>query len=236
MNHRNIRATAHGHWRNLPEHYRLEGRLNTCDEPPAVRDFVLGARLDHLHVLFLLALALARPHPEDSLELVTIAADMLSLVVEAIMQKGTLVTSGTSLVWKVSYYGLSAAGVLCLWLVNKPGETSARRAGVSKMVRDLTVLVAEIEAGLLVRPSDSNYKVQEDASRTIQALLDRLLFRGLSQIPEPGDGAQQQGGPPAVGSDHLPGWSAVEGWPLYDFESDFWTTLGDHPFLVDMNC
>lgn len=69
-----------------------------------MRDFILNARLNQLHILFLLRMAVTRSRPESDPELVTTAAEILTLIVEALMQKDYLVNSGTSLVWKVSTY------------------------------------------------------------------------------------------------------------------------------------
>ncbi|OAQ98783.1 hypothetical protein LLEC1_05579, partial [Akanthomyces lecanii] len=116
---REIHDKATAQWQALPPHFRLESSLKQCNQAPVVRDFILNARLNQLHILFLLRMAVTRSHPESDAELVSTAAEILTLIVEALMQKDYLVNSGTSLVWKVAYYGLSAAGVICLWLLHQ---------------------------------------------------------------------------------------------------------------------
>lgn len=105
INHRDIRDRANAQWHALPPHFRLESSLKHCNQTPVIRDFILNARLNHLHVLFLLRMAVTRSRPETDPELVSTAAEILTLVVEALMQKDYLVNSGTSLVWKVSPNG-----------------------------------------------------------------------------------------------------------------------------------
>lgn len=53
-----MQSDAEALWLLLPSHFRLEGDLMSCDRRPIERDFMVSARLNHLHVLFLLRLAL----------------------------------------------------------------------------------------------------------------------------------------------------------------------------------
>ena len=64
-------------------------------------DLMLGMKLNHLHVLFLLRMALVKRMAEPDSQLCGLAQDILSLVIEALIFKDNLVHSGTSLVWKV---------------------------------------------------------------------------------------------------------------------------------------
>ena len=73
-----------------------------CNRKPIERDFVVAAKLNHLHVLFLVQLALAGQISEPTPGLVALSANILSLVVEAIMFKTYLVNSGTGMIWRVS--------------------------------------------------------------------------------------------------------------------------------------
>ena len=98
-----IQAHAEAQWLALPPQFRLEGPLKLCDRKPIERDFLVGAKLCHLHVLFLVQLALARHIQEPSSQLVSTSAKMLSLVIEAVVLKDSLVNSGTGLVWKESW-------------------------------------------------------------------------------------------------------------------------------------
>ena len=62
---------------------------------------MVSTKLNHLHILCLLRMAVVRPLPESDPQLIDVSARMLSLVVEAAVLKDHLANSGTSLVWKV---------------------------------------------------------------------------------------------------------------------------------------
>lgn len=75
--------------------------MKSQDCSPVELDKLLGTKLNYLHVLFLLRQALRRRTSDWDPELNSVAGQMLSLVVEALMLREGLVNSGTSLVWKV---------------------------------------------------------------------------------------------------------------------------------------
>ncbi|KAK8150906.1 hypothetical protein G3M48_004586 [Beauveria asiatica] len=244
---REIYDKAHAQWQALPPHFRLESSLKQCNQAPIVRDFILNARLNQLHILFLLRMAVARSRPESDGELVSIAAEILTLIVEALMQKDYLVNSNTSLVWKVAYYGLSAAGVISLWLLHESSKTQPHpNVDTSKVFQSLSVLVLEMETGVLIETDDPNYKLLVDASKTIGCLLSRLIL-GRVTPPQSGEavvGAMTAAGSMAAKSPSAAmmethdvaaaqgGWNAWDGQTLHDFESDFWLNLAEHPFLA----
>ncbi|KAK9413679.1 hypothetical protein SUNI508_11760 [Seiridium unicorne] len=224
-----IQADAERHWSSLPLEFRLEGPLRLCNQPPVIRDFMLSARLNHLHVLFLLRLALSHQKPQSDPGLIKVSAEILTLIAEALMQKDQLVNSGISLVWKVAYFGLSAAGVICQWLLQQPSASLIPEINVSKIFQKLSVIVAEVETGTIVRNNDPNYKLLASASQTISCLLDRLLLEktvGQNDSQVMSDFATSILNP--MDQD---GWNAWESHALQDFESDFWTNLAEHPFL-----
>jgi hypothetical protein len=101
-----IEASAEANWLALPTHFRLEGALKDCKQNAVERDFLVSTRLNHLHVLFLLRLALLRGIAEPDARLISVAADMLSLVVETAILKQKLANSGTGLIWKESFITL----------------------------------------------------------------------------------------------------------------------------------
>ncbi|KAI1848662.1 hypothetical protein JX265_011487 [Neoarthrinium moseri] len=224
-----IQGTAEAQWLSLPLEFRLEGPLRFCNQPPVIRDFMVSARLNHLHVLFLLRLALSHHKPQSDVDLVRVSAEILNLIVEALLQKDQLVNSGTSLTWKVAYYGLSAAGVICMWLLQQPFSPQVPELNISKISQKLSVIVAEIETGTLVRSNDPNYKLLESASQTISCLLDRLF---LEKAPRQIDyEVNAEFHAPLLGHIEQDGWNAWESNVLQDFESDFWTNLAEHPSL-----
>lgn len=86
---------------DLSPQFRLQGALKACTRSPVECDFLVSARLNHLHILLLLNVALQRHVSEPDTRLVIISANMLSLVIQAILLKERLANSGTSLIWKV---------------------------------------------------------------------------------------------------------------------------------------
>lgn len=97
-----MQSDAEALWLLLPSHFRLEGDLMSCDRRPIERDFMVSARLNHLHVLFLLRLALVSSMQYPDARLITISANMLRLVIQTVVLKYDLANSGTSIVWRVS--------------------------------------------------------------------------------------------------------------------------------------
>ncbi|GAW19676.1 hypothetical protein ANO14919_091650 [Xylariales sp. No.14919] len=98
-----IQTRAEAQWEALPPRFQLQGSLLHHDiESPFEGDFLISARLNHLHVLFLLRLLLSNTLAEPDAPIVTIAGEMLSLVVEVILMRDQIINSGTGLVWKAS--------------------------------------------------------------------------------------------------------------------------------------
>ncbi|XHG07179.1 hypothetical protein AWENTII_010339 [Aspergillus wentii] len=225
-----IETDAHAQWTAVPQSYRLEGSLKACDRRPVERDFMVNMKLNYLHVQFLLRLALVRPMITDpDPELFTISMDMLSLVIETIMLKEQMINSGTSLVWKVAYYGLSAAGLISLTLVNQSFATDTLQTSMSKVFQDLSILVGEIERGTLVYIDSPNYALLARATQTIKSLLDRMMFPPHNMTTASGHQ------PALVESEQMAPWDDGT-WGLcdhylQDFEINFWHNLASHPFL-----
>ena len=96
-----MQTHAEASWEALPQRFRLNGSLKTYIGTPFERDFLVSARLNYLHVFFLLRLASQQHVPSPDESLVDISLAMLSLVVEAVVLRDHLANSGTGLVWKV---------------------------------------------------------------------------------------------------------------------------------------
>lgn len=97
-----IRMAAETQWAAMPVSLCLHGTLSSQERVPVELDFLVSARLNFAHVIFLLELTITPRVSHPSAELLRISADMLSVVVEAMVLKQRLANSGTSLVWKVS--------------------------------------------------------------------------------------------------------------------------------------
>ncbi|PSN72388.1 hypothetical protein BS50DRAFT_485249 [Corynespora cassiicola Philippines] len=234
-----IQSRAEAQWAALPAHFRLTTPLKSHNCSPLERDFLASARLNYLHIHFLTSLSLQQHMPEPDAPLISISARLLAVVSESIIAKQTLVNSGTSLVWKVVYYGLAAAGIVCLSLLHLPfpvvGEAEV---SVAKVIQDLHVVVAEVESGTLVREEDPNYALLSRAALTIKSLLERILSRELGRGGGVGAGAgagAEGAGDMGVQMPVLAGdeeWRPWDSYDLQDFEEGFWTNLAGHPFLV----
>ncbi|KAF4969339.1 hypothetical protein FSARC_3414 [Fusarium sarcochroum] len=224
-----IQRLAEAQWEPLPTKFKLQGPLKQSNQSPVISDFLVSARLNYLHILFLLRLVLTRGKAQFDTNLAVISAEMFGIVVEAIMLRNRLSNSGTSLVWKVAYYGLAAAGALCLRLLNESPETGSSRITRSKVLQHLSVLVAEIESGTLVEKDDSNYKLLMSASQTIGNLLDQLLQSRTERQRRHGDVFD-----PSLLPDmrNQTEWSPWDNAALQEFETDFWLNLAGHPSLT----
>ncbi|KAI9166387.1 hypothetical protein HJFPF1_02488 [Paramyrothecium foliicola] len=221
-----IQASAQEQWAALPEHFRLVAPMKSYDRPGLELDLMLGIRLNHLHVLFLLRMALVRRTAEPDAQLSALAEDMLSLVVEAVVFKGNLVHSGTSLAWKVVYYGLAAAGVICLSLLQQLPTTDRRAMANPKTLRELGVLIVEVEYGTLVYKEDANYALLAEATRTIKNILNRVSDARHETSRAPLNTVQQI--PEATNES----WDPWDSNSIQDFEVNFWHTLAEHPSLM----
>ncbi|CAG7924654.1 unnamed protein product [Penicillium olsonii] len=206
-----IQSQAEAQWQALPSHFRLESSLKQCTQGPFERDFVAGVRLHHLHVLFLLHLLRLRSPTEPDLPIIETAGQMLTLVVEIILLRDQLTNSGTGLIWKVAYYGLPAAGMMLLAMLKQ----KMPRAHRTRSLQDLSVFVAEVQIGTIVRAGDPNYALLSKATRTIQRFLDTTRSDALVE---------------PVGQEDE--WAALLSQDLWDFEAGFWQSLADHPSLL----
>ncbi|CAG9982671.1 unnamed protein product [Clonostachys byssicola] len=225
-----IQAEADFQWMRLPQCYHSETELELANCKPIERDFIITARLGYLHVQFLLQRTLLQHPSQHDERLFKISTQILSLVIDAILCRDRLVNSGSSLVWKVAYFGLAAAGTICVCLINRFFATMPSSVEISATVQNLSTLVAEIERGTLVSSQHPNYALLTSATKTIDSLLKRLIASSAT-------GVSIHNYPQSSSSivvdqieDLDPGiWNTQEN--LQDFEIDFWLNLSEHPFL-----
>ncbi|KAJ5748421.1 uncharacterized protein N7511_010117 [Penicillium nucicola] len=224
-----IQAQATTQWQSLPPHFRLEASLKQCTQSPFQRDFIASVRLHHLHVLFLHSLLLLKSPTEPSASIINTASQMLTLVVEIILLRDQLTNSGTGLIWKVAYYGLPAAGIMLLAMLKQciPRSGSGSVSIRTRAVQDLSVFVAEVQVGTIVRPGDPNFALLEKATSTIQRFLDSGADTGIAG----GEGGSAGVGGGGLGGGDVDEWAGGLGVDLWDFEAGFWQSLADHPFL-----
>ena len=97
-----IRTQADLQWSDFPPRFQWDGAVKDLHDRKAVeQDFMISARLNYLHIHLLLGLVTASNTAEPQLDLLSIAAVMLRLAVDAIVFRERLINSGTGLVWKV---------------------------------------------------------------------------------------------------------------------------------------
>lgn len=130
------------------------------------------------------------------------------------------------------YYGLAAAGIICRALMNQQFPDENRGAFTTRVCQHLSVLVVAVDTGTLVHIEDPNYALLVKATKTIDALLGRLMTHGsmANSVLKPASDSPQPCPPTESQDDWLP-WG-TDG--VQDFENDFWNSLADHPFLADM--
>ncbi|KAM0333956.1 hypothetical protein ACHAQA_000974 [Verticillium albo-atrum] len=124
----------------------------------------------------------------------------------------------------VAMYGLPAAGVISLALLNPAVSLGIEPTSRSKMVQNLSVLVAELQIGVLIQAGDPNFALFTRATQTMQSLLDSLL---VSRFPI---AAQNQ--PPNVGIALPEQWDPNNTLDPWEFEHGFWAYLAEHPTLL----
>ncbi|KAH8647382.1 hypothetical protein BX600DRAFT_443585 [Xylariales sp. PMI_506] len=217
-----IRQRIQEQWDDLPSHFKLTTNLRDCHSDPFVRDFLATTRLDYLHTLLLLNLSTEPSIRELTEPTLHIAAEMLSLTVQVIILSEHLVTSGTSLHWKVAHYGLPAAGIASMALLASHAFFHGDNTSLSfgKLVQDLNVLVVEIRLGAWIQTGDPNYVLFTRAIQTIQSLLNSVMGRKIEM--------GTFGPASAVDTDLAAIQNPNASLQPWEFEVDFWTNLGDH--------
>ncbi|KAL2703509.1 hypothetical protein AAEP93_004580 [Penicillium crustosum] len=218
-----LRSRVVTQWQDLPAHFRLATSLKDCEWSPFERDFLAGTRLDYLHILLLLGLVSQKRASELDQSLLEVASEMLSITVEVIILRDRLVNSGTSLIWKVAQYGLPAAGIVSLALLH-PISADCRPFPRSKMLQDLSTLVAEISIGAWIQAGEPNFALFTRATQTIRSLLDSLT----AWKPHTEFCSSHQNETTDLTED----WNAFIDSQPWEFEMDFWANLAEHPTLT----
>lgn len=128
----------------------------------------------------------------------------------------------------MALYGLPAAGIVSLALLNPAGSTfdPTQRA---EIVQALTVLVTEIRLGAVVGPGEPNFELFTRAIRTMQNLLDTIITTPPSMRRLE---SAQSGVPEFLDNHHSDDWTPWINAEPWEFELDFWTNLAEHPLLL----
>ncbi|KAH7232163.1 uncharacterized protein BKA55DRAFT_580757 [Fusarium redolens] len=218
-----LRERAEQQWASLPESFRMKGSLKNHDEGAWERDFLVSTRLGYLHVLFLLRLLCVRSPANPDPEFVTISQEILSLVVEVIVLRDQLVCStGTSFEWRLAHYGLPAIGIIMIAMLR--GRNLCDALQDAQTIRDLGIVVTEVDLGTIVRPMESNYALLSRAVDTIK----KFLIRFHAQDRQAGL-PQSTGISATIPDDNI--WDFQSHLEPWDFEINFWDTLAEHPSM-----
>ncbi|KAH7243815.1 hypothetical protein B0J15DRAFT_565102, partial [Fusarium solani] len=219
-----LQKIADTQWNSLPAHFRVQDGIRNHSDSPFQRDFIASIRLNYLHVSFLLRRLGWDRLSEPNAPLIEVAIEMLKLVVELVMLREELSNSGTKLSWKIAHYGLPAAGIILLAMLNPHSTPPCLRTTRSSVLQDLTVLTLEIEKGTVAKAGDANYALLTKATQTIHRFLDFTLSDKravqLTTVPQLPEGLQNAGT-----------WEQQLGQDFLESELSFWDNMADHPSL-----
>ena len=128
---------------------------------------------------------------------------------------------------QVAYYGLAAAGIICLAMMRPSRNEDAHY--IAMAIQNLHVLVASVGTGAIVDIEDHNYSLLSRATLTIRNLLGRIASGEFHRSPIDQIAGDLQSHVQAADSETP--WAAWDSQGFQDFEAEFWTNLADHPFL-----
>ncbi|KAJ3495938.1 hypothetical protein NLG97_g3030 [Lecanicillium saksenae] len=220
---RNLWNRTELQWTALPSSFRMDGSLKNFSRGAWEWDFLASTRLGYLHVLFLLRLlCLGSPASPDA-AFVAISKEILSLVVEVIVLRNQLVCStGTSFEWRLAHYGLPAIGIIMLAMLKKNMVCDAMQE--AQVIRDLGIVVTEVDLGTIVRPMEPNYALLSRATDTIKKFLVRFYSQDRQATTPCG-----LGDPQTIPEGSF--WSLEGQLEPWDFEMNFWDNLAEHPSM-----
>ncbi|KIH87273.1 c6 zinc finger domain containing protein [Sporothrix brasiliensis 5110] len=177
-------------WRALPSYLAVPAcEVWRARRPGQQTDTLYLIRLYYLQTLFLIEWT-ASVHGTANLDaLFVVASDLLAWVNEAIIMRERLNRLGlNTLAWRVSAFGLPAAGALAKCLLASASTTAAWTASsgatFTKAIRDLSVLIAHMD--YLYDSSDGNDKLFIRAKGILIRVLESTLSprrRGHTQTP-----------------------------------------------------
>ncbi|KAI1634641.1 hypothetical protein F4809DRAFT_651732 [Biscogniauxia mediterranea] len=223
-----LRATADAQWNALPAHFQLRGSPKQANTSPFERDLMISIRLNYLHIIFLLHRLLLKSWMEPDASIVDVSQEILTIVVDAMLCRDTLVNSGTNLTWKIIIYGLPAAGILLLAMLRQVGIPGCPRVSQARVLQDLGIFVAEIERGTAVSPEEPDYALISKATQTIHRFLNASQSGERFTTIDTAAKDQEQ-------SQETTGWTLPWEHDTWGFEIGFWQELADHPSLYNLD-
>ena len=126
----------------------------------------------------------------------------------------------------MALYGLPPAGVLALELLHysQTGVPAPYHLPRSEIIQNLSNLVSAID--FIVRPTNGNFEICNQAKRMLQAVLDTVLS------PEHGQTASKSTEPLTITDTSTENALFDQSWLDNNLDMDFWTSLEDHPLLA----
>lgn len=184
---------------------------------PAARQF-----MDFLYNEFMLRRVLVRRYHDDPTELLQIAHKMLTAVIESRNIRGVRSVTTACMAWILVLYGLPAAGVLAVELL----QLNGKGLNHTKIKQDLCVITSYLK--WIHVPGDGNYHLVEQARTTLQHILDKALMPESAPTPVPNGVAPET--PISVGDNVGPAIDlGGQDFSWFDgagqFDADFWASL-----------
>lgn len=119
-------------------------------------------------------------------------------------------------------------GIVSLALLH-PITTGCTPFPRSKIVQDLSALVAEITLGAWIQPGEPNFALFSRATQTIRSLLDSLTAWKAQSVQHQPDSSYAN-----EMASMTEDWNAFIDSHPWEFEMDFWASLAEHPTLLDV--
>ncbi|KAL4941800.1 hypothetical protein BDV06DRAFT_193768 [Aspergillus oleicola] len=165
-------------FRKIPEQYRYHGGV-WAGSSPHLCVALLVVHLVYLYSGFLLERMLLEDSQISISCLLDTSQKLLSGVLDFIQQQNSHPELRERYTWLFLYYGLPGAGTLATELHQsvQKGARPAISTPVSKVVRDLSVLLAYFEHKKL--PDRPDFQICIQISKVIGAVLDDTLNRGI---------------------------------------------------------
>lgn len=108
----------------------------------------------------------------------------------------------------------------------RPGVTT-EGLQEAKVIRDLGIVVTEVDMGTIVQPTEPNYALLSRATNTIKKFLECIFARDRRYVPLQGTEALEQAA-------DLSSWIPQAQLEPWDFEVNFWNNLAEHPSMFNL--
>lgn len=128
----------------------------------------------------------------------------------------------TNIIMQLAHYGLPAIGIIMIAMLRKSTEFDVLQE--ARVIRDLGIIVTEVDLGTIVRPMEPNYALLSRAADAIKKFLERFHAPGRQIVS-----MQGRYSPQSRTAEGL--WSSETQLEPWDFEINFWDNLAEHPSM-----